>query len=186
MEVQWMNHTGFVVSDMERSLAFYRDLLGLSVERDQILEGDFISEVVGYPEARLHIVYLGMGDLRHSVELIQYLNPPGHAVALPQRHQVGASPPGRNRGRRGRLLPRTVGEGRRFRQPAGHPPPTRCTRQPARAAICRTPTATGWNCWNVAQHHQTPRQYKPLIFKPGLRGPRLHAAPEGQRATWER
>ncbi len=91
MEVQWMNHTGFVVSDMERSLAFYRDLLGLSIERDQVLEGDFISEVVGYPDARLHIVYLGVGDQRHSVELIQYLNPAGDAVALPQRHQVGAS-----------------------------------------------------------------------------------------------
>ena len=91
MEVQWMNHTGFVVSDMERSLAFYRDLLGLSVERDQVLEGDFISEVVGYPDAKLHIVYLGIGDQRHSVELIQYLNPPGDAVAMPERHQVGAS-----------------------------------------------------------------------------------------------
>ena len=47
MEVQWMNHTGFVVSDMERALAFYRDLLGLNIERDQILEGEFISELVG-------------------------------------------------------------------------------------------------------------------------------------------
>ena len=91
MEVEWMNHTGFVVSDMERSLAFYRDLLGLQEERDQILEGDFISELVGYPDARLRIVYLGAGDMRHSVELIQYLNPPGDAVSLPRRHQVGAA-----------------------------------------------------------------------------------------------
>ncbi len=91
MEVEWMNHTGFVVSDMECSRAFYRDLLGLREERDQILEGEFISELVGYPDARLHIVYLGMGDMRHSVELIQYLNPPGDTVALPQRHQVGAT-----------------------------------------------------------------------------------------------
>ena len=91
MEVEWMNHTGFVVSDMERSLVFYRDLLGLKEERDQILEGEFISELVGYPDARLHIVYLGSGDMRHSVELIQYLNPPGTAVAMPERHQVGAS-----------------------------------------------------------------------------------------------
>ena len=28
MKLQWLNHTGFVVSDMERSLAFYRDMLG--------------------------------------------------------------------------------------------------------------------------------------------------------------
>ena len=39
MEVEWMNHTGFVVSDMERSLEFYQDLLGLKQERNQILEG---------------------------------------------------------------------------------------------------------------------------------------------------
>ena len=91
MEIEWFNHTGFVVSDMERSRAFYRDFLGLKEERDQILEGDFISELVGYPNARLHIVYLSPGDMRHSVELIQYLNPPGDAIGLPQRHQVGAT-----------------------------------------------------------------------------------------------
>ena len=59
MKVEWMNHTGFVVNDLERSLEFYRDLLGLEVERDQILEGEFISELAGYPDGRLHFVYLG-------------------------------------------------------------------------------------------------------------------------------
>ena len=91
MEVEWINHTGFVVSDMERSLEFYQDLLGLKQERNQILEGEFISELVGYPDARLHIVYLGTGDLRHSVELIQYLNPAGTPAVMTERHQVGAS-----------------------------------------------------------------------------------------------
>ena len=91
MEVEWMNHTGFVVSDMERSLEFYQDLLGLKQERNQILEGEFISQLVGYPDARLHIVYLGTGDLRHSVELIQYLNPAGTPAAMPERRQAGAS-----------------------------------------------------------------------------------------------
>ena len=91
MEVEWMNHTGFVVGDMERSLEFYRDLLGLKEERNQILEGEFISDLVGYPDARLHIIYLGSGDMRHSVELIQYLNPPGTPAAMPERYQVGAS-----------------------------------------------------------------------------------------------
>ncbi len=91
MKVEWMNHTGFVVSDMERALDFYRDLLGLAEERDYVLEGEFISELVGYPDARLHIVYLGAGDLRHSIELIQYLNPPGEVAPLPDRRNVGAT-----------------------------------------------------------------------------------------------
>ncbi len=92
MEIEWMNHTGFVVSDMERSLAFYRDLLGLKEERNNILEGEFISQLVGYPNARLHIVYLGVGDVRHSVELIQYLNPSPEASLVPsERNSIGAT-----------------------------------------------------------------------------------------------
>ena len=91
MKVEWMNHTGFVVSDMERSLAFYRDLLGLEEERNQILEGEFISQLVGYPDARLHIIYLGMGDMKHSVELIQYLNPHSESVIISDRKDVGAT-----------------------------------------------------------------------------------------------
>ena len=64
-----MDHTGYVVEDMDRSLAFYRDLLGLRVERDTVAEGEWITQVVGYSGARVRIVILGLGDLRHSVEL---------------------------------------------------------------------------------------------------------------------
>ena len=80
MKVEWMNHTGFVVSDMERSLVFYRDVLGLTEERDAVLEGEFISQMLDYPGIKLHIVYLGNGDMRHSVELLQYLDPVGNQI----------------------------------------------------------------------------------------------------------
>ena len=91
MNVEWMNHTGFVVSNMERSVAFYRDQLGLEIDRDQILEGEFISELVGYPDAKLHIIYLGLADMKHSVELIEYLNPRGDVAPLPDRKDIGAT-----------------------------------------------------------------------------------------------
>ena len=91
MKLEWMNHTGFVVRDMERSLAFYRDLLGLKVEMDGIREGDEVSKVVGYPDAKLRAVYLGIGDMRHSVELIEYINPPGGQLPLAERNAVGAA-----------------------------------------------------------------------------------------------
>ena len=90
MKLEWLNHTGFVVSDMERSLAFYRDMLGLREETNGIREGAGISEVVGYPDAKLHIVYLGTGDLKHSVELVQYLNPVGIKISPTARNAIGA------------------------------------------------------------------------------------------------
>ncbi|MFQ5873198.1 MAG: VOC family protein [Dehalococcoidia bacterium] len=91
MKLEWMNHTGFVVSDMERSLAFYSELLGLKEERNVILEGNLISQLVGYANAKLHIVYLGIGDMRHALELIQYLNPKGEQISSIQRNDVGAA-----------------------------------------------------------------------------------------------
>ena len=91
MKLEWMNHTGFVVSDMERALAFYRDLLGMKEERNGVREGEFISKLTGYPNAKLHIVYLGTGDLKHSVELVQYLNPPGGTIDRSGRNDVGAA-----------------------------------------------------------------------------------------------
>ena len=84
MKVEWMNHTGLSVSNMDRSLEFYRDTLGLEIERDSILEGDFLAQFTGLPESRVHIVYLGNGDGRHSVELVEYLNP----IAPPQEHNL--------------------------------------------------------------------------------------------------
>ena len=91
MKLEWMNHTGFEVSDMERSLTLYRDLLGLKVETDGVREGEDISRVVGYPDAKLRAVYLGTGDLWHSVELIQYINPRGDTISPTERNSVGAA-----------------------------------------------------------------------------------------------
>lgn len=91
MKVEWFNHTGFVVKDMERALAFYKDQLGLEEERNDILEGDLISQLTGFPDAKLHIVYLGVGDMRHAIELIQYINPPGVTGSSIQPNDVGAS-----------------------------------------------------------------------------------------------
>ena len=70
---------------------FTRACWDLKKRGTRFFEGEFISELVGYPDARLHIIYLGSGDMRHSVELIQYLNPVGTPAAMPERHQVGAS-----------------------------------------------------------------------------------------------
>ena len=36
MKVEWFNHTGIVVQDMERSLAFYKDTLDLQEERNDV------------------------------------------------------------------------------------------------------------------------------------------------------
>lgn len=91
MQVEWMNHTGFIVSNMDQSLKFYTNVLGLIEERNVIMEGEVVSKITGFPDARIHIVYLGTGDVRHAVELIQYLTPVGPVDPPLARNAVGAA-----------------------------------------------------------------------------------------------
>ena len=120
MKVQWMNHTSFVVRDMEQALAFYRDTLGFVEERNAVIEGERISKLTGFPDARLHAVLLGIGDVRHAIELLQYLNPLGVESETTQLNEIGAAHLGFIVGRSGRFPRGVVGVGYPFRQPAGH------------------------------------------------------------------
>jgi len=47
--VSGFNHASFTVSDMDRSLAFYRDLLGMTLEADRELQAPHISRITGFP-----------------------------------------------------------------------------------------------------------------------------------------
>lgn len=76
-----LHHVGLSVSDLERSVWFYRDLLGLSVrERDEIKGGQFeiLTGVVG-PHVRIADLDFGNG---RTLELTQYLAPTGSSVSL--------------------------------------------------------------------------------------------------------
>ena len=72
MSVRAVRHAGIVVSDAERSLAFYRDLLGLAVEVDQVEEGDFIDTILGLPKTRVRTVKLSTPDGQTLVELLEF------------------------------------------------------------------------------------------------------------------
>lgn len=73
--VQTIRHTGIVVSDMARSLAFYRDLLGMEVWADFQDDSDIVQAVTGVSNARIWMIKLKAAD-GTSVELLQYLSHP--------------------------------------------------------------------------------------------------------------
>ena len=67
-------HGGIAVQDMERSLAFYRDVLGLGIHFDVTLDAvDYVRAVLGIEMTDARLVYLtipGADDV--YVELIEY------------------------------------------------------------------------------------------------------------------
>ena len=85
-----MNHTGFVVKDLESSTAFYRDVVGLQVVTSRERQGAPISHLLGYDDVHLKIHLLSAGG-DHVLELIQYVHPPGADRPSDDRNTLGAS-----------------------------------------------------------------------------------------------
>ena len=90
MQASRLHHTGFTVSDLDRSVAFYRDLLGCAVIATQEKEGGYLAAIVGYPDAHVRMAHLRVPDGEHVIELFEYVSPTG-ARADVQPRNVGAS-----------------------------------------------------------------------------------------------
>jgi catechol 2,3-dioxygenase-like lactoylglutathione lyase family enzyme len=68
-----VDHTGFTVTNIERSLAFWRDVLGFELSHRAHHIGPLASEVTGVSGAEILIAVLkGYG---HKIELLEYLAP---------------------------------------------------------------------------------------------------------------
>ena len=75
MRMKNIRHTGIVVTDMERSLRFYRDLLGLEPVIDFTEESEYMDTLCALKEVRLRMVKLVAED-GGMIELLQYLSHP--------------------------------------------------------------------------------------------------------------
>ena len=72
-----IDHTGLTVSDMERSIDFYCNVLGLKVVRRMDVSEDFLGQIVGFPGVRMAIALLKADEEEHIIELLQYISHPG-------------------------------------------------------------------------------------------------------------
>lgn len=64
-------HGGVTVADMDRSLTFYRDGLGLEIEFDRILDAPYLKAVLALPFQEIRCVYLRLPG-GGFVELLEY------------------------------------------------------------------------------------------------------------------
>jgi catechol 2,3-dioxygenase-like lactoylglutathione lyase family enzyme len=79
VKVRGLDHVSVTVADLDRSLAFYRDLLGLRVREAGEEEGGQMATIVGFPGVRFRYADVELGDGR-ILELLQYLEPAGTPI----------------------------------------------------------------------------------------------------------
>jgi catechol 2,3-dioxygenase-like lactoylglutathione lyase family enzyme len=76
-----ITHVGIAVSDLQRSLRFYRDLLGFTWEHELDVEGEPTDTLLRLRGTKLHAEYLTRDGVR--IELLHFASPP--APPRPER-----------------------------------------------------------------------------------------------------
>lgn len=74
--IEQIYHVGLTVSDLDRSVAFYRDVLGLAYQGEILMEGKETEILFQRPDCKARVAYLnGAEDLQMPpVELIQFID----------------------------------------------------------------------------------------------------------------
>jgi len=85
--IQGFWHVAFTVRDLESSVKWYTEALGLEYVRGQVQENEYTSRLVGFPNARLKVALLRvpgqpLGLSGHHIELIEYERPRGEDIPL--------------------------------------------------------------------------------------------------------
>lgn len=74
------HHFGITVRSLERSTAFYRDLLGLEEIFSWNPHGEYIGTLIGHPEVDLHATILRLPNSDVALELLEYGNVDGTPI----------------------------------------------------------------------------------------------------------
>ena len=78
--IQRPHHTGIQVADLDRSLEFYRDILGFEAIYRWNPQAQYIRTLVGYPDADIHSAVLRMPGSDFFLEIVEYRNVEKEAV----------------------------------------------------------------------------------------------------------
>lgn len=71
-----LHHLGLTVSDIERSIVFYRDVLGMTlIRRRPHVDNDYVALQTGYQNVVLNVASFKVSpDSLQSLEVVQYMN----------------------------------------------------------------------------------------------------------------
>lgn len=69
------DHTGITVSNLERSVAFWRDVLGFEPSHSAHQTGEMAEEITGVAGAEIKLAVIKTPN-GHKIELLEYLAPP--------------------------------------------------------------------------------------------------------------
>jgi catechol 2,3-dioxygenase-like lactoylglutathione lyase family enzyme len=85
-----LHHTSYTVSNLERSLRFYVDLLGCELVWQRQIREEYFGAIVGFPDGVVKAAHLRIPGSDHVLELFEYISPQG-VVAELGTNRLGSS-----------------------------------------------------------------------------------------------
>src|SRR5690625_52483 len=88
-------HTSFTVSNIETSIRFYRDILGLELVHTQTQNNAYTRKLVGYKDANLKVAMFDLVGEKtepsgHFLEIVEYVSPAGEHIPIGTAHTRSA------------------------------------------------------------------------------------------------
>src|SRR4029078_9685137 len=83
--IRAIDQINIVVSDLERSVRFYTEILGFKKTKEAFLEGEWIDRIVGLHGVRARAVFIVARGGEPRIELLAYEAPRGIALAETSR-----------------------------------------------------------------------------------------------------
>ncbi|MCH2155170.1 MAG: VOC family protein [Opitutales bacterium] len=88
-------HFSWTVSDLEKSVVFYTELLGFELVHEQVQQNAYTEKLVGYAGAHLKVAMLKLpghhpGMSGHMLELLEYVSPKGETYTEGTNHVLAA------------------------------------------------------------------------------------------------
>ena len=87
-----IHHLGLTVSDIERAIEFYRDVLGMEVVgRRPSVKTDYVARQTGYPDVELNVASFRISSTsEQTLEVVQYMSHAGEP-SQPATNRPGTS-----------------------------------------------------------------------------------------------
>lgn len=81
MRFSALDHVGFSVTDLDRSIDWYNEFLGLEPSLRKVWDVEYLGRIVGYPGAQMDVAIWTLPGGAY-LELMQYLQPPTETVDM--------------------------------------------------------------------------------------------------------
>ena len=132
-----VRHFGIVVRDMERSLLFYRDLLGLRIVSSMAESGAHLEQMLALPNVLVHTVKMTAENGSALVELLEFESHPDESPQPRTICSLGPTHVAFTVENLDAVFGRLSRQGVRFNSPPQRVPDGR-----AKVAFCRDPDGT--------------------------------------------